>query len=210
MHVEPVETVRDLRSRCDQHQRILERGPDFVLYLLLDVLVDRYFPSLDALDDRIDDLEDRIVGRPEHRMLDTIFAAKRDVNRLRKFAGPLRQVLQTLTSRDFVGVREETVPYFRDVSDHVLRIYDNLDNYRDLMSNMLDAYLSQVSNEMNRVMQKLSIVATIFLPLTFLTGVFGMNFEKQPWFKTSFWGWMIAMVIVGLVMAWWFRRRHWV
>ena len=135
---------------------------------------------------------------------------KRDLTGLRKYAGPLREVVQTLTTRDFPGIRSETLPYFRDVADHLFRIYETLDSYRDLMSNMLDAYLSQVSNEMNRVMQKLSVVATVFLPITFITGVFGMNFEKQPWLKTDFWFWMFLMAVIGGFTYWWFRRRHWV
>src|SRR5205085_7598214 len=92
----------------------------------------------------------------------------------------------------------------------LFRIYETLDSYRDLMSNMLDAYLSQVSNEMNRVMQKLSVVATVFLPITFITGVFGMNFSRQPWFNTDFWFWMFLMAVTASFTYWWFRRQHWV
>jgi magnesium transporter len=117
-------------------------------------------------------------------------------------------VVQSLTTRDFPGIRSETIPYFRDVAHHLFRIYETLDGYRDLVSNMLDAYLSQVSNEMNRVMQKLSIVATVFLPITFLTGVFGMNFEKQPWLKTDFWFWMFVMALIAGTTYWWFHRKR--
>jgi len=210
VHVEPVEAIRALRDRCEHNHRVLQRGADFILYTLLDVLVDGYFPLLDTLDDSIDELEDRIVGRPNQSILDSIFAMKRDLTRLRKYAGPLREVVQTLTSRDFPGIREETLPYFRDVADHLFRIYETLDSYRDLMSNMLDAYLSQVSNEMNRVMQKLSVVATVFLPITFITGVFGMNFAKQPWLNTDFWFWMFLMGGIAVFTYFWFRRHHWV
>ena len=172
------------------------------------VLVDGYFPLLDTLDDSIDDLEDRIVERPERSTLDTIFVMKRDLTRLRKYVGPLREVLQTLTTRDFPAIRQETLPYFRDVADHLFRIYETLDGYRDLASNMLDAYLSQVSNEMNRVMQKLSVVATVFLPITFITGVFGMNFANQPWLHTNFWFWMFLMAVIGGGTYWWFHRHR--
>lgn len=210
VHVQPIRAIRELRERCDQQQRLFQRGPDFVLYSLLDALVDGYFPLLDGMEEQIDDLEDRIVDRPDRGILDTLFAMKRDLTRLRRHTGPLREVLQSLTSRDFPNVRPETLPYFRDVADHLFRIYETLDSHRDLMSNMLDAYLSQVSNEMNRVMQKLSSIATIFLPMTFITGYFGMNFEKQPWMKTDVWFWTLMMVVTAGAAYAWFRRRHWV
>ena len=106
--------------------------------------------------------------------------------------------------RDKAWLRE----YFRDVADHLFRIYETLDSYRDLMSNMLDAYLSQVSNEMNRVMQRLAVVATVFLPITFITGVFGMNFGVQPWLNTSFWFWLFVMGCIAAFTYWWFHHRR--
>lgn len=210
IHTEPTDAIRELCQRCDHHELILSRGADFILYSLLDALVDRYFPLLDALEDRMDDLEDRIIGHPEQSVLDTIFSMKRDLARLRRHTGPLREVLQSLTSRDFPGIHAETTPYLRDVADHLFRVYEALDGYRDLMSNMLDAYLSQVSNELNRVMQKLSVVATVFLPISFLAGVLGMNFEKMPWFRTDANVWIAVMVGMAVMTYMWFKRRHWV
>lgn len=210
IHIAPVATVRNLRDRCDHNRRLFGQGGDYLLYALLDVLVDGYFPILDTFDESMDDLEDRVVGRPEPGMLETIFRMKHALTRLRRFVGPLREVLQTLTSRDFPNIQTRTIPYLRDVADHLFRIYEMLDGYRDLMSNMLDAYLSQVANEMNRVMQRLAVVGTVFLPLTFITGVFGMNFVNQPWMKTSFWFWIFFMVCIAVLTLWWFHRRHWV
>jgi magnesium transporter len=210
VHVNPVEAVRSLRERCDHNHRVLEKGADFILYTLLDVLVDGYFPLLDGLDDSMDELEDRIVGRPERAILETIFQMKRDLTRLRRLAGPLREVLQTLTTRDFPNIQQSTLPYLRDVADHLYRVYETLDSYRDLMSNMLDAYLSQVNNEMSRVMQKLSAVATVFMPITFITGVFGMNFENQPWFHSNVWLWLGMMACTAGITYWSFRRHRWV
>lgn len=210
IHIEPVEAVRDLRDRCDRNVRVLERGVDFALYTLLDNLVDRYFPVLEGLDERLDQLEDLLVETPEPEVLQTIFKLKRILTRLRRFVGPLREVLQSLTTRDFPSIHDGTVPYLRDVADHIFRIYETIDSYRDLMSNMLEAYLSQVSNQMNRVMQKLSVVATVFLPLTFVTGVFGMNFSRQPWLHTSFWFWACVMLGMAFGTYIWFRRHRWV
>jgi magnesium transporter len=208
VQTEPLEAVRAIRDRCSDHPRVLERGADFLLYVVLDTLVDHYFPMMDALDERIDALEDRIVDRPEQTILDTIFAMKRGLTRVRKLVGPLREVVQSLTTRDVPNIRPEMLPYFRDVADHLFRIYETLDGYRDLMSNMLDAYLSQVSNEMNRVMQRLSVVSTVFLPITFLTGVFGMNFDRQPWVHTSVWFWLAVMAVMAGCTVWWFHRRR--
>lgn len=210
LHTARFEAIHALRDRCDRNHRVLDKGADFLLYTLLDTLVDGYFPILDALDDAMDDLEDRIVARPSGDILETIFALKKDLTLLRKYAGPLREVVQALTTRDFPNIKETTVPYLRDVADHLFRIYETLDSYRDLMSNMLDAYLSQVSNEMNRVMQKLAAVGTVFLPITYITGVFGMNFANQPWLRTNFWLWMGVMGGVAAFTYWWFHRRHWV
>jgi magnesium transporter len=210
VHIEPVKAIAILRERCDRNHRLLEKGADHLLYMLLDGLVDGYFPLLDLLDDLMDNLEDRIVGKPDRGILETIFRLKRDLTRLRRFAAPLREVLQTLTTRDFPNIQQTTLPYFRDVADHLFRIYETLDSYRDLMSNMLDAYLSQVSNQMNRVMQRLAVVATIFLPITFITGVFGMNFAVQPWLNTSVWFWLLMMAGIVAGIYWWLRHRQWV
>jgi len=172
--------------------------------------VDGYFPLLDLLDDTVDDLEDQIIGKPQQNpnTLNTIFRLKRALTRLRRLAAPLREVVQALTTRDFPNVQDSSLPYFRDVADHLFRIYERLDGYRDLMSNMLDAYLSQVSNEMNRVMQRLAVVATVFLPITFITGVFGMNFQNQPWLNTSVWFWIFVMCCIAIFTYWWFRHRR--
>jgi len=210
VHISPVKVVATLRDRCDHNRRLLTRGADFLLYALLDGLVDGYFPLLDALDEIMDNLEDRIVGRPVQGTLEIIFRLKRVLTRLRRLTAPLREVLQTLTTREFPNIQERTLPYFRDIADHLFRIYETLDSYRDLMSNMLDAYLSQVSNEMNRVMQRLAVVGTVFLPITFITGVFGMNFGVQPWLNTSFWFWLFFMGCVAVATFWWFHHRRWV
>jgi magnesium transporter len=202
-----------LRGRCDSRNKVLHNGADFFLYNLLDVLVDGYFPILESLDDQIDDLEDRIVKAPRQDLLDEIFILKRSLIHLRKLAGPTREVLTMLTTRDFPAIRSEMMPYFRDVSDHLIRIYEILDSYRDLMSGALDAYLSNISNQLNLVMQRLTIVTVIFLPLTFVTGVFGMNFTVQPWegkwdHGQVFWTVMVGMTLLGSALAYWFHRKR--
>lgn len=210
VHIQPAQAVQDMRGRCGQNAKILERGPDFVLYTLLDVLTDSYFPLLDALDDIMDSLEARVFHRPDAAVLETIFALKRDVARIRRYAGPLRQVVETLTERHFPNVKNKTLPYLRDVADHLFRVYEALDNYRDLTANLLDAHLSQTNNDMNRVMQKLSVISAVFLPLTFLTGFFGMNFAHEFWSETSPIFWLIGMAAFGGATYLYFRRRRWI
>jgi magnesium transporter len=207
VHTVPAEAVRELRGRCTHSARLLARDPDYVLYALLDALVDRYFSILDQIEDRMDEIEDSIVATADPNILQTIFRYKRDLAILRRFFGPLREAIQTLTTREFPNIHTTMLPYFRDVADHLFRVYEILDGYRDLTSNMLDAYLSQVSNQMNRVMQRLAVVGTVFLPITFLTGVFGMNFVDQPWLKTNPWFWLAVMVVTAGATLVWFHRR---
>jgi magnesium transporter len=213
VHQDPSPATHYLRERCDLRNTILHRGADFFLYNLLDTVVDGYFPILEVLDDRIDDLEDRVVKSPRQEQLDEIFAVKRSLILLRKLAGPTREVLTVLTTRDFPIIRDTMLPYFRDVSDHLIRIYEILDSYRDLISGALDAYLSNISNRLNLTMQRLTIITVIFLPLTFITGIFGMNFRVQPWMPPwdhgqIFWTVMAGMTVTGVALAWWFHRKR--
>lgn len=213
VHPSPSPAMASLKLRCETRNHLLGRGADLFLYNLLDAIVDEYFPILEALDDRIDELEDQIVRVPRQELLDEIFTLKRDLIHLRKLAGPTREVLTMLTTRDFPAIRPESMPYFRDVSDHLIRIYEILDSYRDLMSGALDAYLSNISNQLNLVMQRLTIITVIFLPLTFITGVFGMNFTVQPWMGKwdhgqSFWTVMTGMAVIGSLLFWWFHRKR--
>ena len=154
----------------------MARGVDYLLYVLLDTLVDRYFPALDAFDEAIDGLEDAIIADPTPAVLNTIFAMKRNVVQLRKVINPQLESFSRLTSESYGVVQADNLIYYRDVHDHLIRIFEVVDSYRDQMSSALDAYLSMTSNRMNEVMKRLTVVAAIFLPITFLTGVFGMNF----------------------------------
>jgi magnesium transporter len=185
-----------------------------VLYRVVDTLVDGYFPILSALDDRIDELEDEILSSPTEAQLGELFDMKRALIALRKVVTPQRDVFATLIGADTLpGMTPDGERYFRDVYDHLIRVSDLVDSYRDLMSGVMDTHLSTVSNRLNVVMKQLTIIATVFLPLSFLTGFFGQNF-----------GWMVsrlgsfgvflgagiglqALVAAGLLVM--FRRRGW-
>ena len=154
-----------------------------VLYRVLDMLIDGYFPVLATLDDQIDDLEDEILKAPTEEQLGRLFDMKRSLIALRKVVTPERDVFATLVSGSSAlpGMTPEYERYFRDVYDHLIRVSDLVDSYRDLLSGAMDTHLSTVSNRLNVVMKQLTIIATIFLPLSFLTGFFGQNF-----------GWMVT------------------
>ena len=186
-----------------------------VLYRVIDALVDGYFPLLSDMDDRIDELEDEILVRPTEQQLATLFDLKRQLIALRKTVTPQRDMFaRLLTDPDVLaGMNLDAERYFRDLYDHLIRISDLVDSYRDLLSGALDTHLSTVSNRLNVVMKQLTIIATIFLPATFLTGFFGQNFGWMVNHLTSFGVFMglgvafqVALAIGLLVL---FRRRGW-
>jgi magnesium transporter len=186
-----------------------------VLYLIVDELVDTYFPVLAQLDDRIDALEDAILKQPTEAQLGELFAMKRTLVTLRKVVTPERDMFARLLSgmNLLEGMTPEDERYFRDLYDHLIRISDLVDSYRDLLSGAMDTHLSTVSNRLNQVMKQLTIIATVFLPLSFITGFFGQNFG---WMVNrlgsfgAFAGLAIGLELVtalGLVVV--FRRRGW-
>jgi magnesium transporter len=188
--------------------------PVMVLYRVVDMLVDGYFPVLATFDDQIDELEDEILKAPTEAQLGQLFDMKRSLIALRKVVTPERDVFATLVAGDALpGMTPDCERYFRDVYDHLIRVSDLVDSYRDLMTGALDTHLSTVSNRLNVVMKQLTIIATIFLPLSFLTGFFGQNF-----------GWMVArlsslsvflgaglglQVLTVIALMVFFRRRGW-
>ena len=189
--------------------------PIMLLYRVIDALVDGYFPILAQLDDAIDEIEDEILQRPTDEQLGRLFDMKRSLIAMRKVVTPQRDMMATLTSgRDLLpGMTSDAERYFRGLYDHLIRISDLVDSYRDLMSGALDTHLATVSNRLNSVMKQLTIIATIFLPLTFLTGFFGQNFA---WLVTRING-LAAFVGLGIglevlavvVLVVLFRRRGW-
>jgi magnesium transporter len=186
-----------------------------LLYRVLDGLVDSFFPSLAAFDDRIDALEDAIFLKADDYQLQEIFQLKRQLVAMRKTVTPQRDAFASLMGgvAELPGLAEEDEHYFRDVYDHLIRISDLIDSYRDLLTGAMDVYLSTVSNRINAVMKQLTIIATIFLPLTFVTGFFGQNFD---WMVSHIDSWPMFLVLgVGseivalLVLLAFFKRRGW-
>jgi len=190
---------------------LFDRGSDFLLYLILDEIVDSYFPILDKLEARIDALEDAIVKNPTKQTVNSIFALKREVLHLKKVIGPQREILNRFTRGEFPQVPKASVVYFRDLYDHIYRIYDLAESFRDLLSGTLDAYLSALSNRMNEIMKVLTIITTTLLPLSLIAGIYGMNFKFMPELYQP-WGYptvILLMFVVAVAMVRFFRRRGW-
>jgi len=188
--------------------RIRKLGPDYLAYALLDAVVDHYFVALETLGDRIDTLEEELVRNPREETLHAIHALKREMLIFRKAVWPLREVVAGIERAETPLIQPSTNIFLRDVYDHIIQVIDNVETYRDMLAGMLETYLSSMSNRMNQVMKILTIISTIFIPLTFIVGVYGMNFEHMPELKWRFgyflvWGVMIILGL-GLVRG---RRR---
>jgi len=191
--------------------RLREEGPDYLAYTILDGVVDRYFGVLESLGEMVEDLEGELVANPSSDALHRLHHLKREMIYMRKAVWPLREVVAGLERCESPLIRKSTRPYLRDVYDHAVQVMDAVETLRDMLSGMLDIYLSSISNRMNEVMKVLTIFASIFAPLTFLAGVYGMNFHYLPelswrWAYPALW---LVMLTIGLVMLWFFRRKRW-
>ena len=191
--------------------RVRKMGPDYLAYALMDAIVDNYFTVLEKLGEKIESMEEELVTNPTPETLQTMHNLKREMIFLRKSVWPLREVVSRLERGESKLIKDSTEIYLRDVYDHTIQVIDTIETFRDMLSGMLDIYLSSVSNRMNQVMKVLTIIATIFIPLTFIAGIYGMNFEFMPELR---WRWayftvLFAMVIVGIAMVAYFRRKRW-
>jgi magnesium transporter len=179
-HLETLPSVQALIERLRGNPDLLERGPARIAHQVLDAAIDAYFPVLDQLDEFVDDVEQRVFGRFDEALLQEIFKVKRLVISLRRYLAPQREVLSQLTMRPSRFLPPDAQLYFRDVYDHMLRITDALDSYRDLLSSTLDSYLTQVSNRLGSVSKGLAVVGALSIPFVVVAGVYGMNFERIP------------------------------
>lgn len=191
--------------------RICRLASDYLAYALMDTVVDAYFVALEHIGDHIEMIEDEIVADPVPTHMREIHRLKREILFLRKSVWPLREEISALLKTESPLIHEGTGVYLRDVYDHTIRVIDMVETNRDILSSMHDTYLSSVSNRMNEVMKVLTIIATIFIPLTFIVGVYGMNFEDMPelhwrWGYLAVWGMMLTLT-VGMVV--YFRKRRW-
>ncbi len=212
---DPFDPLRKrLRNRVG---RIQARPIDFLFYSVLDVIIDEAFPVLELLSDRIDTLEEAVFSEPDREILRSLHATKRELLFLRRMLWPHREVVSALQHDETGCIGESTQIYLRDCYDHVVLIVDMIDNGREMTSSLLDVYLSSTSNRLNDIMRVLTIIATIFIPLSFIVGIYGMNFsnDDSPWAMPEldwYYGYpmlWVVMITVALFMLWLFKRKKW-
>jgi magnesium transporter len=217
VHKGDAPAIAHVRERLQRHPATEVASKQLVVvYLVIGSLVDSFFPVLSKFDDRIDTLEDEILQTPTDAQLGELFTMKRQLMDLRKVVAPQRDLMASINAgvAEVPGMNDEAGRYFRDLYDHLIRVADLVDNYRDLLSSVMDTHLSTVSNRLNVVMKQLTIIATVFLPLTFITGFFGQNFAYmvRVWISPT-WSFFVLgiglqiVVVVGLLVV--FRRRGW-
>ena len=212
IHVDKVTAIDETRARLPNDARLLRNGPDFLLYTIVDEMVDAYFPILDRIEESVDDLQDDIFrdAMPSH--LDDLLKHKRQINILRRQSLPQRELLNQISRGDAQFVARDTLIYFRDVYDHMFRISETIDVERDMMAGTMEAYLSVIANRTNEIMKVLTVFSAIMLPLTLIAGIYGMNFSNEPELHWKY-GYFYALGLMGLtaaIMLLWFRRRGWV
>ena len=205
-------TIDNICNRLPGDKRLLDRGPDFLLYSIVDSMVDAHFPLLEQIEEAVDDLQDRIFEAADESHLDELLHLKRDVNVLRRHSLPQRELLNQISRGDAQFIQKQHLIYFRDVYDHMFRISETIDVDRDQMTGTMDAYLSVVANRTNEIMKVLTIFSALMLPLTLIAGIYGMNFDHMPelhWLH----GYEFALSLMGIVAAlmiglfWW---RGWI
>lgn len=201
-----------VRNRIRARGRITKFDIDFLCYTLIDAIVDAYFEILESLGEEIEALEEVLIQNPDPETVVTIRRFKREMITLRKAIWPQREVLSALERADSPLISEKTGIYFRDVYDHTIQVIDAVETLRDITAGMLDLYLSTISFKMNEVMKVLTIIATIFIPLTFIAGVYGMNFENMPelYWDFGYHATLFLMFGVSLLMIVYFRKKRWI
>jgi magnesium transporter len=201
-----------VRVRIRKEGRIRKLGPDYLAYALIDGIVDNYFAVMEKLEEQVEDLEEELVSSPNPDSLQKISRLKKDMIFLRKSVWPLRELIKNLERSESNLINESTRIYLRDVYDHTIQVIDTLETFRDMVSGMIDIYLSGLSYKMNEIMKVLTLIATIFIPLTFVVGLYGMNFKNMPeigW-EYGYYSVLIVLTLMVLTMLTYFRKKKWI
>jgi magnesium transporter len=215
-HDEPMDFLDQVWNACQRDPRLAQEGPDHLLYKLTDQLVAQYMPIIERVDLALDEIEDRLFESPNPETLAQLFSLKRLLLTMRRITLPQREVLNKLARDDYRVIDPRDRVFFRDIYDHLVRLHDLNESLRDLIGSVLDTYLSVVNNRMNEVMKTLTTITTLFMPITFITGFFGMNFFEPV---AQLFGWtgrqafLAALILLALFpvgMYFWMRRRTWV
>lgn len=213
-HHDTFRSIDNIKQRVRSSPITCQRGPTFLLHQILDQIVDYYAPVLDDFDERISNLEDNIFSlrHPDNSILEEIMSLKRSVLRLRRISSKQLDILYRMSHGQYALIDEQALPFYRDIYDHLVRVTDLAESYRDLIGGALDAYLSVISNRMNEIMKVLTIFSAVMLPLTFIAGVYGMNFDEIPELHTKYGYFVIwiVMITIALGMLTFFWRRGWI
>jgi len=213
VHLDPAPVLSQLQDRIHKSPELTKGQPGFLTYLVIDALVDATFPTLEIIDEVVDTLEDDITARAGTDSLDRIYHLKHSVTELRRFLGAQRDLFQRLITHGIHLHQQDMTLYYRDVYDHIVRQYETVDSLRDLLTSAMDVYLSTVSNRLNQTTKALTVIASLFLPLSFLTGFYGMNFTyltqvlETPY--AAFAVGVATMLGATLIQLWLFKRRGW-
>jgi magnesium transporter len=210
-HKNPSRTIAEVRRRIKEKAPLMEQGVDFVLYSILDILVTNYLPVLESIEDELEESEDAIFTNPDPQVLRTILALKRTVMKLKKTVFPQREVINHLARNEYEFIQKRTQAYFRDVYDHLFRMAEMTESFRDMSTAMVETYLSNLSNRMNEIMKFLTMITLILMPLTVITGIYGMNFDHMPelrW-RYGYYGVLGTMVVVVLALVTYFKKKKW-
>lgn len=214
-HQESLESVDLVWYNLLRNESYLQRGSKYILYQIIDELANEYMQMIDYLDIKVEEIENTVIAKPDRKILEEIFIIKRSLLNLRRIVAPQREVLNKLSRGDFEIVSQKERMYFRDVYDHLVRVHEIIESLREMVGGVLDIYLSVVNNQLNSIMKTLTLITTLFMPLTFLTGFFGMNYfaasnRLNQWTgPVSFGVVMVIMVGLPLGMFLWMRRRDW-
>lgn len=211
VHHEPISALETARQRWTQNIPMMKEGIGHLVYTIMDAMVDEYFPLLDHINGDIETLEERLLRDPREQTVHPVFRLKKDILFLRKMLAPKRDIFNILSRRDQPLFPAQTQFYLRDVYDHILRILEQVDVQREMITSLLEVYLSTVSNRMNAVMKTLTVAATVLMTLGLIAGIYGMNFRHMPELEWVY-GYPTAiglMAVSGTIMAIYFRRRHW-
>lgn len=212
IHRHKVRCIESTLSRLKSDVRLLGNGTDFLLYNIVDQMVDAYFPLLDEVEECVDNLQEEIFKKAQPAHLDELLHYKREINVLRRQALPQRDLLNQISRGDVQFIQQQHLIYFRDVYDHMFRINESIDIERDMMTGTMDAYLSVIANRLNEIMKVLTIFSAVMLPLTLIAGIYGMNFDTQPEFHWKY-GYPYALGLMGLTaatMLFWFWKSGWI
>ncbi len=210
-HDVPMRSISSMLDRVQKDARFMRRGADFLAHDIIDAVVDNFMPTIDGMDERNDQLQAEALHEPKRETLMSIMQLKRSILALTRVILPQREIVNGLSRGEYALISERTQIYYRNIYDHLVRIEMLTLGLRDMAESVLSTYLSSVSNRMNEVMKVLTLIATIFIPLTFIAGIYGMNFANMPeleW-KYGYFIILIVMAVIGISLVFYFRRRSW-